>query len=573
MSELDENYLDSLLNEITLDNEIDEDKVETELDTELEKEQENEEKEKNSIEHMVEEDARQEVLNEDSHIPMEELDELDELDNIADLDMEHLDFDDIDFNDIDITNIDASLKNTKLPELEDIDNIDISDFFEEESAEESTEEEELLGDVEDDLLYQFEEEAKEEIGETSEATKEDSIEDDIANSKEETYEEWYEGSGEENTDNIENTENTENTEKNTFLDDNELEDYNIQEDAENVSGEEDDIEKTNNELDDLFSMLGIEDEDNDNQEDSLDNIPVVDEMEPDSILAELESIEKTPPKKTKRTLSQIIFGDPDEDEEEGISSEELEAKKAEKEAKKAEKKAKKEEEKAKKNEAKLAKEATSKVKNDKKLQEKEAKKKSLEQEALNAVPDKKISKVMVALLAIVGVAIVGVLVIGTNTFNYNLIIKKASDYFNRQKYHQAYDQVAGVDVKEKDQELKDRIYTVMYVERLYESYENNMNMGYPDKALDSLLRGLIKYDERYNDAVELGITSDIDGSRDKIVAALTADFGITLEEAQAINQLEGYDYISAINSYSQNVEGGSDTTATEGSTEDTTTGN
>lgn len=62
------------------------------------------------------------------------------------------------------------------------------------------------------------------------------------------------------------------------------------------------------------------------------------------------------------------------------------------------------------------------------------------------------------------------------------MIKKAANYFERQRYRLAYDEVSGVEVKEKDQDLKDRIYTVMYVERLYESYENNMKLGRADKA-------------------------------------------------------------------------------------------
>ena len=122
------------------------------------------------------------------------------------------------------------------------------------------------------------------------------------------------------------------------------------------------------------------------------------------------------------------------------------------------------------------------------------------------------------------------------------MIKKAANYFERQRYRLAYDEVSGVEVKEKDQDLKDRIYTVMYVERLYESYQNNMELGRPDKALDALLRGIEKYDEHYNEAVELDIVKDIDSCREKILNALWNTYGITEDTAYQILAMDGQQY-------------------------------
>lgn len=137
-------------------------------------------------------------------------------------------------------------------------------------------------------------------------------------------------------------------------------------------------------------------------------------------------------------------------------------------------------------------------------------------------------------------------VLGTNQFNYSQVIKKAANYFERHRYRLAYDEVSGVEVKEKDQDLKDRIYTVMYVERLYESYENNMKLGRADKALDALLRGIQKYDEHYDEAVELDIVKDIDSCRDKIINALWNTYGITEETAYQILAMEGQEYTKTL---------------------------
>ena len=128
-----------------------------------------------------------------------------------------------------------------------------------------------------------------------------------------------------------------------------------------------------------------------------------------------------------------------------------------------------------------------------------------------------------------------------------------ADYYERQRYRLAYDEVSGVDVKEDDQELKDRIYTVMYVERLYESYENNLALNRPDKALDALLRGLEKHDVHYAEAVELGIAEDIDGCKAKIVMALWDNYGISEEEAYSIIALKGQEYSTKLMEISSGI--------------------
>ena len=86
----------------------------------------------------------------------------------------------------------------------------------------------------------------------------------------------------------------------------------------------------------------------------------------------------------------------------------------------------------------------------------------------------------------------------------------------------------------------------MYVERLYEYYENNMKLGRPDKALDALLRGIEKYDEHYDEAVELDIVKDIDSCRDKIINALWNTYGITEEMAYQILAMEGQEYTKTL---------------------------
>ena len=221
-------------------------------------------------------------------------------------------------------------------------------------------------------------------------------------------------------------------------------------------------------------------------------------------------------------------------------------KKAEKKKKQAEREAKKEEKDAAKQEMLSAKQAKDKAKQKEKADKKRQKDEAYAAELEAEKDQKKVSTPTVIVVFVLFFALAAGVVLGTNQFNYSQVIKKAANYFERQRYRLAYDEVSGVEVKEKDQDLKDRIYTVMYVERLYESYENNMKLGRADKALDALLRGIQKYDEHYDEAVELDIVKDIDSCRDKIINALWNTYGITEETAYQILAMEGQEYTKTL---------------------------
>ncbi len=259
-------------------------------------------------------------------------------------------------------------------------------------------------------------------------------------------------------------------------------------------------------------------------------------------------IEEEETEHKKKTISEILFGEPDEDdlEEEALFEEKKAKKEAEKKKKQAEREAKKEEKDVAKQEMLTAKQAKDKAKQKEKADKKRQKDEAYAAELEAEKDQKKVSTPTVIVVFVLFFALAAGVVLGTNQFNYSQVIKKAANYFERQRYRLAYDEVSGVEVKEKDQDLKDRIYTVMYVERLYESYENNMKLGRSDKALDALLRGIQKYDEHYDEAVELDIVKDIDSCRDKIINALWNTYGITEETAYQILAMEGQEYTKTL---------------------------
>ena len=585
---MDENYLDNLLNEISLDKEIDhnvEDELDNQIQSEKEKRQDTSNLSKDDLFDLgLNEDAGNTNLDDEDSFSEDQMDELDKLDDMADLDMGDLDFSDIDFDDLDVTKLDELPDDADLDDLlKEFDgNFEIEDHFEQDSTD-STEKEAKQEDIVesskeldsdkkdgvekpdqqtfdadqflDGLLLDEEQEAaqknpleevnmeQEDVSQTEE-TKEES-----ATSNDEAYDldDLLEDMGEETRSSEEEITDIPEEDKQ----------------PENIEGQpaEEEVKASDgDDLEDLFSLLDLdenesqehnEDESSENEipmrDNPLDDLDVVGLQEPDD-----EVSKKEKPVKNK-SLMTILFGEPDEDDE--LSPEELEAiekKKAEKKAKIEAARLAKEEKKAAVKEEKAAKTGDKKKAQEEKKKVRAVKKaKQQEEEEKNAEPVKPLNKPAVVFIFTLFLGGTFLLYLGMNNFNYTLAIQKATDYFDNQKYHKAYDEIKGVEVKEKDQDLKDRIYTVMYVERLYESYQNNIELNRQKKALDSLLRGVDKYYEYYDEAQNLGIVDDLNYSFAQVQTALQDHYGITVEQAAAINQLDSYEYVQTVDQYVQ----------------------
>ena len=68
-------------------------------------------------------------------------------------------------------------------------------------------------------------------------------------------------------------------------------------------------------------------------------------------------------------------------------------------------------------------------------------------------------------------------------------------------------------------------------------------------AIDSLIQGIAEYDEQYEKAVEIGVSTDLDIVRQQIVNALM-QYGITENMARSYAQISDYQqYVYIIESY------------------------
>lgn len=326
-----------------------------------------------------------------------------------------------------------------------------------------------------------------------------------------------------------------------------------------AAGEEDDIFSLDDMLSDLGDLDDFEEEGDAQQEAiadlsldglSLEEPAVSEETESlDDALADLGEASGEEAKK-KNSIFQKIFGNVHDEkarkkEEAALrAKEEKEKKKKPKKTKEElaeEKKLKDQEKKEKQEEAKKIKEAKKKEKEEKKKKKKEAK---MQEEEVDEGRINRVGAVIVfSFFAVVAAGVI----FGSQGFSYSRSISKATEFFGIRQYTEAYDEVRGVQVKEDDQEIYDKIMTVMYVNKQLNSYNNYYSMRMYPEALDSLLKGLKRYDEYISFARELGIEGDMDYVKNQLVGEL--------EQMYQMSEADAYQIIAEQNqeAYSRKV--------------------
>ena len=182
----------------------------------------------------------------------------------------------------------------------------------------------------------------------------------------------------------------------------------------------------------------------------------------------------------------------------------------------------------------------------KKAAKKEAELKRLRAEALEQ-PEGKINKAGAIIIFLFFIVAAAVVIVGTNIFSYDISIADATYKFGNHKYTEAYEGIRGLEIKEKDMEIHDKIYTVMFVNKQLNSYNNFFAMGDYASALDSLIKGLSRYDKYIALARQLGIHTDLDYVRKQIMAELQSVYGVPEREAlELMDMTDRQDYSERI---------------------------
>lgn len=172
-----------------------------------------------------------------------------------------------------------------------------------------------------------------------------------------------------------------------------------------------------------------------------------------------------------------------------------------------------------------------KVKKEKPKKEKKPKEPPKPEDILKIKP----KSILLFLLLISGIIVL--LCLLNTSFHYGFAINRANRYLGNDNYEKAYQQLSGLELNDKDKDIYRQISVIMYVQRQYDSYNNYMKMNKKTEALNSLVKGIEKYDLYIDEAKSLGVGDDVEAIKNLILTALKDDFKISEAEVKNLVKL------------------------------------
>ncbi len=264
-----------------------------------------------------------------------------------------------------------------------------------------------------------------------------------------------------------------------------------------------------------------------------------------------ENKEKKAAKKEKIPFLLKIFGNvpiPEDKIKPEPTEEELAAQKAEAaEKKKAAKEEKKKAADEKKKAAAEAKAAKAKQSAEEKAEAKAKKREQMEKMLLEDVGNtQKLNLAGIIVIFAMFAAIAALIISSINTATYNASIKEAEKNFNSalenknpDLYTEAYNQLLGLKIKDKDKILQDKVYTVNFINEDITSFNNHYAMNDKVRALRDLLDGVMNYNFYIDHAYELEIEDHLLYLRSILIGLLESEYKIG--EDEAVKVIHDYD--------------------------------
>ncbi len=133
--------------------------------------------------------------------------------------------------------------------------------------------------------------------------------------------------------------------------------------------------------------------------------------------------------------------------------------------------------------------------------------------------------------------------LANRTAYYSSSVSRAKLYFQNGNYVDAYEEMAGLSLEDADKPLYDQICVIMFIEKQYQSYHNFVRLNMPVEALDSLIKGIARYQKYAPRAEKLGVAVQFEAARDKVVEVLQSQYGISYEKAVEYANLSENDFV------------------------------
>lgn len=151
----------------------------------------------------------------------------------------------------------------------------------------------------------------------------------------------------------------------------------------------------------------------------------------------------------------------------------------------------------------------------------------------DAKPEKKLPRKKVAIVFLFCFSILAMILILQNVFLNLNSLKEARWAFDNADYETCYANLYGKDLSDEDEEIFEKSYVILCVQRKLDSYENFVRLGMEPEAVDALFEGIRVYRDMEEHADELGILDRISGIYQTFYENL-AGYGLDYDEIEEI---------------------------------------
>ena len=169
-----------------------------------------------------------------------------------------------------------------------------------------------------------------------------------------------------------------------------------------------------------------------------------------------------------------------------------------------------------------------KPKKPKKVKEPKPKKEKKPKEIDNTPP---LPKGPVIAIVIMVASLFGLIMVGVNLLGYQSNINLAKDAYGKGSFVEAFSELQGLKIREKDTEFYNQLQVLAVVSEKYQDYLVFENNGKHDIALDNLICAYGRYDLNKQKAQDYNCSVEYEQLGGKIIKALLEDYDMTGEEA------------------------------------------
>ena len=170
----------------------------------------------------------------------------------------------------------------------------------------------------------------------------------------------------------------------------------------------------------------------------------------------------------------------------------------------------------------------SKPKKPKKVKEPKPKKEKKPKEIDNTPP---LPKGPVIAIVIMVASLFGLIIVGVNLLGYQSNINLAKDAYGKGSFVEAFSELQGLKIREKDTEFYNQLQVLAVVSEKYQDYLVFENNGKHDIAMDNLICAYGRYDLNKQKAQDYNCSVEYEQLGGKIIKSLLEDYDMTGEEA------------------------------------------